>query len=84
MHDPCSGPYGSPCCGAQSGSRSIPFKIQRVADGDYRYGFQEVEILGPVDSTRYDGRIWADKTVSIGDFVVTGPAAGEDGLTIHI
>jgi pilin isopeptide linkage protein len=66
------------------GTGSSEAAVQRVADGDSRYGFQDENILGPVDSTRYDGRVWTDKTVSTGDFVVTGPAAGTTGLTIEI
>ncbi len=59
-------------------------QITVVADGDSRYAFQDSIVLGSSDSTRYDGRVWTDKTVSTEDYVVFGPAAGEDGLTIEI
>ena len=60
------------------------FQITTVADGDSRYAFQDRAVLGSSDSTRYDGRIWTDKTVSTEDYVIYGPAAGDDGLTIEI
>lgn len=39
------------------------------ADGDTRYTYQDIFNL---DNTRYDGRIWTDKTVSTGDLKYTG------------
>ena len=58
--------------------------ITVTADGDSRYAFQDPAVLGSEDSTRYDGRIWTDKTVSTEDYVIYGPAAGNVGLTIKI
>ena len=40
-----------------------------VADADTRYTYQSIFDL---DNTRYDGRIWTDKTVSTGDLTYTG------------
>ena len=40
-----------------------------VADADTRYTYQSIFDL---NNTRYDGRIWTDKTVSTGDLTYTG------------
>ena len=47
-----------------------------VVDVDSRYDYQKIFDL---DNTRYDGRIWTDKTVAGGDIIYTGNVREQDG-----
>lgn len=38
-----------------------------VVDSDTRYAYQQSDVLGDAESTRYAGRVWVDKTVTSGD-----------------
>lgn len=51
----------------------------RVADGDTTKSYADV--LGDADSTRYNGRVWTDKTVTTGDQPFT-TADGADLATV--
>ncbi len=47
-----------------------------AADADTRYTYEEIFNL---NNTRYDGRIWTDKTVSAGDLTYMGNVHEQDG-----
>ena len=47
-----------------------------AADADTRYTYEEIFNL---NNTRYDGRIWTDKTVSAGDLTYEGNVHEQDG-----
>ncbi len=51
-----------------------------VSDGDTRYTYDDN--LGNENSTQYNGRVWADKTVSTEDLTFTGADTGETKVEI--
>lgn len=57
----------------------------KVADGDTRYKYTgEDGVLGGETSTRYNGRVWTDKTVTTTGQTFTNPNDPQDGTTVTV
>lgn len=69
-------------CGA--GTASAADMTQTVADASTMNGYNADGTLGTASSTRYNGRVWTDKSVSTETVTFTNPYEGNSGQTATV